>query len=292
MTIKHIVLSGGGYNGLYMLGCMNKLLEKEFIDISNVKTIYGTSFGALCGFMLCLKMDWKDIIEYFIERPWEKDIDIKLDLLIDMVSKKGLLDEKIINNLLEKLILSCGLELDLTFKDLYEYNNIELHTFHVEVNKFELVDCSYKTHGNMKILDAIYSSCSLPFLFKPGKIENILTADGGLICAFPLNKCLESIDGENDEEVLGVEIRHSDNEKPIVDKSNLMDYGIFLFLKLIRTVNKKQKQIKNYIPLSCEMLNIKTLINLVKNKEMRKDFISNGEKMAENFLKSSVDEFL
>ena len=101
MTIKHIVLSGGGYNGLYMLGCMNKLLEKEFIDISNVKTIYGTSFGALCGFMLCLKMDWKDIIEYFIERPWEKDIDIKLDLLIDMVSKKGLLDEKIINNLLE-----------------------------------------------------------------------------------------------------------------------------------------------------------------------------------------------
>ena len=71
-----------------------------------------------------------------------------------------------------------------------------------------------------------------------------------------------------------------------------MDYGIFLFLKLIRTVNKKQKQIKNYIPLSCEMLNIKTLINLVKNKEMRKDFISNGEKMAENFLKSSVDEFL
>ena len=86
MTIKHIVLSGGGYNGLYMLGCINKLLEKEFIDISNVKTIYGTSFGALCGFMLCLKMDWKDIIEYFIERPWEKDIDIKLDLLIVMPS--------------------------------------------------------------------------------------------------------------------------------------------------------------------------------------------------------------
>ena len=36
MTIKHIVLSEGGYNGLYMLGCMNKLLEK-FIDIINIK---------------------------------------------------------------------------------------------------------------------------------------------------------------------------------------------------------------------------------------------------------------
>ena len=37
------------------------------------------------------------------------------------------------------------------------------------------------------------------------------------------------------------------------------------------------------------MLNIKTLINLVKNKEMRKDFISNGEKwQEENFLKSML----
>jgi|UniRef100_A0A6C0BYN2 predicted acylesterase/phospholipase RssA len=291
MTIKHIVLSGGGYNGLYMLGCIDKLLEEEFIDISNVKTIYGTSFGALCGFMLCLKMKWKDIIEYFIERPWNKDINIKLDLLIDMVSKKGLLDEKIIANLLKKLILSCGLEIDLTFKDLYEYNNIELHTFHVEVNKFELVDCSYKTHGDMKILDAIYSSCSLPFLFKPGKINGVLMADGGLICAFPLNKCLESEQCENEEEVIGIEIRHSDNEKPINDESNLMDYGIFLFLKLIRAVNNKQKVIENYIPLSCEMLNIKTLLTLVKDKNKRKKFINNGSEMAEKFLKSSVDKF-
>ena len=38
-----------------------------------------------------------------------------------------------------------------------------------------------------------------------------------------------------------VEIRHSDNEKPIVDKSNLMDYGIFIF-KIDKNSKQKAKR--------------------------------------------------
>lgn len=288
MTIKNVVLSGGGYNGLYMLGTIGELIEKNFFDIKNIEKIYGTSFGALCGFIMCLNIEWKEVTEYFIERPWNNMIDITLDSLIAMLSKKGLLDENIINKLLGKLIISCGLETNLTFKELYDYSNIDFHTFHVEVNEFNLIDCSYKTHPNMKILDAIYSSCSLPFLFKPGKIEDKLCTDGGVLCAFPLNKCIES--GAKDGEVLAIEIIHSHNQKPIEENSTVFDYGIFLFLKLMRTVNKKQKVVKNYIPLPCDMLNFKTLMELLKSKDMRRKYIEDGSKFGITFLEGSINK--
>ena len=36
MTIKHIVLAGGAYNGLYTIGVINYLLEENILDLQNV----------------------------------------------------------------------------------------------------------------------------------------------------------------------------------------------------------------------------------------------------------------
>ena len=47
MTIKHIVMCGGGYNGIYTMGVLDYLFEQNFFDIKNIKTIYGTSVGGL-----------------------------------------------------------------------------------------------------------------------------------------------------------------------------------------------------------------------------------------------------
>lgn len=290
MTIKNIVLSGGGYNGLYILGTIDYLLKENFFNFEEIETIHGTSFGALAGFIMCLKIPWDKVIDYFIERPWNKMVNISLDTILEMTSKKGLLDETFIYELLEKLILFCGLEKNITFGQLYEYNNIELHTYHVELNELILVDCSYKTHPDIKVLEAVYSSCCLPFLFKPGKINNILCIDGGVLCAFPLNKCIEY--GAIEDEILAIEIIHSHNEMSIEDKSTIIDYGIFLFLKMMRKVNNKQKKVKNYIALPCEMLNINTIIKLLKDKEMRKKYIENGRTLGISFLESGVNKFL
>ena len=179
---------------------------------------------------------------------------------------------------------------EITFQQLYEYSNIELHSFHVEVNELKLVDCSYKTHPDIKILDAIYSSCCLPFLFKPSNLDGTLCVDGGVVCAFPLNECISS--GAKEDEILAIEIIHSHNEKPIEEKSSILDYGIFLFLKLMRKVNERPKKIKNYIALPCDMLGMNILLKLLKEKELRKEYIENGKKMGITFLESGIDKFL
>ena len=66
MSIKHLVLAGGAYKGLYIIGAMKELIKQNYIDISNIENIYGTSVGALIGVVMCLKLDYEIIINYFI----------------------------------------------------------------------------------------------------------------------------------------------------------------------------------------------------------------------------------
>jgi predicted acylesterase/phospholipase RssA len=57
MTIKHLVISGGGPSLIQVLGAIQHLEEKEHICLKNIETIYGTSAGAMVGVLLCLGFD-------------------------------------------------------------------------------------------------------------------------------------------------------------------------------------------------------------------------------------------
>ena len=52
----------------------------------------------------------------------------------------------------------------------------------------------------------------------------------------------------------------------------------------------KQKRVKNYIALPCDMLNFKTLMELLKTKEMRRKYIEDGEKFGITFLEGSINK--
>ena len=70
MTIKHLVISGGGPSLIQTLGALQYLEKNKFIDLNNIETIYGTSAGAIIGTMICMKYDWETINDYVIKRPW------------------------------------------------------------------------------------------------------------------------------------------------------------------------------------------------------------------------------
>ena len=67
MTIKNLVISGGGPIMIQVLGAIQHLETNEFLDIKNIETIYGTSAGAIVGILLCLKFDWETINDYIIK---------------------------------------------------------------------------------------------------------------------------------------------------------------------------------------------------------------------------------
>ena len=91
--IKHIVLAAGAYKGLYILVALNYLSTIGYYNIDNIETIYGGAVGGLIGAVLCLKLDWSDVIKYIIERPWNKVVKFDSNIIFSMVTEKGLFDE-------------------------------------------------------------------------------------------------------------------------------------------------------------------------------------------------------
>ena len=65
--IKHIVINGGGPTGWISYGALKCLFKKEFINIDNIKSIYGTSAGAIIGVIISLKYDWNTLEDYFLK---------------------------------------------------------------------------------------------------------------------------------------------------------------------------------------------------------------------------------
>ena len=61
MTIKHIVINGGGPNMWYMYGALKHLHEKSIWNLENIESVYATSAGALLFTILVLINDWDDI---------------------------------------------------------------------------------------------------------------------------------------------------------------------------------------------------------------------------------------
>ena len=281
--IKHIVLAAGAYKGLHILGALNYLASIEFYDIENIQTIHGGSVGGIIGALLCLKIEWEDIIQYIVNRPWNKVIKLDTNAIFSFVTEKGLFDDTLMTAFFKNLLEYIGLRTDITLLELYEFSNIKLYLHTVSVNTLQVRHISFKTEPNMKLIDAIHHSCCMPFVFKPKKIEDEFYIDGAVKNQYPLDFCIEK--GFSKNEILGIRIKDDRCKNNITEKDNLFNYSFYLFTSLISEYRTKCKiDLKNEIIIPTTQSNIETAIEVMRSKEKRQEFLELGERYAKLFL--------
>ena len=108
MTIKHLVLSGGGYKGLQTLGALKHLENINFFNIDDIETIHCVSAGSVISLFLCLKINLKDVIHYAIHRPWEKLFTVEMKTILNLYNKKGLFNIDIFFKLFKVFFKNLG----------------------------------------------------------------------------------------------------------------------------------------------------------------------------------------
>lgn len=239
MTIKHIVISGGGPTGLMSYGAAKYLNNVDFWNIKDIISIHGTSIGALIAVLISLKMKWEDLDDYLIKRPWEKTFEITPDDFLNIFYTKGIVNNKIINIIIEYLLKVNGLSNDVTMEEFYKFNNIELNFYSVEMNKFEKKIINYKTFPTLKLIDGVKMSSAFPILFQPIIMDNNCYIDGGLMCNYPINECIDLYDCELDE-ILGFKNICNVNESNNIDNdTKLLQYIYFFNSKVIAHIDNE-----------------------------------------------------
>lgn len=283
MTIKNLVLGGGGYLGLTTLGALHELHNKQIYDIDDINDIYSVSIGAFIGVILCLKMDWKVIIEYIKDRPWHKVVSVTPDMILNTMSKKGLLDNSFFYESLKNLFNSVDLTTDITLQELFEYSHITLHIFSVKLNDMTLVDFNHKTHPKMKVIDAVYASSTLPFIFQPFWYEDSYYLDGGLLNNYPLDICIKN--GAQNEDILGIKYNILPESKTLRRDVEMMEFSFFIYKKFFRKLRQNTiPKISNEILIPCDPISLKECKDLLEDADKRWKYIKNGTQAARLFL--------
>ena len=235
MTIKHLVIAGGGPSGLFTYGAAKYLAKEKFWNIDDIETIYGTSIGAFIGAVIALKHEWDVLDDYIIKRPWEKLIELSPECLFKVWEEKGIFGDEFIREALKPLLEAQDLSLDITLKEFYDYSKIELHLFAVNINECPLkpVNISYKTFPELCLIKAIYISSAIPFIFKPVIINNACYVDGGILVNFPLELCLNETKCDENEILAfkNIWLINEDNNT-ITEKTTIFSYWCVLIFYL------------------------------------------------------------
>ena len=288
MTIKHLVISGGGPIMIQILGAIQHLEKNEKVDMKNIESIYGTSAGAIVGVLICLKFDWETINDYIIKRPWQDVFPIKVQNIFDAYTKKGIFDIKTIEKCFKPLLDAKDIPMDINLEDFYKLSNIELHLYSFEINEYNVQDISYLTHPKLSLMTAIQMTCALPILVTPVCIDNKCYIDGGMACNYPLNYCIES--GKKPDEILGFKNKYRDEKENVNSDSTMLDFLLSFLFKAVFSVNtdNNQQQIKNEVICDAHYLSFDVLKKTLGNIEVRRDLFKNGTETATQFIEQCL----
>jgi predicted acylesterase/phospholipase RssA len=274
-NIRHIVISGGGTMGFAYYGILQESNKQNLWNIEHIQTIYGTSIGSILATILCLRYDWNTLDDYFMKRPWEKVFHYDLHTLFSCVQNNGIFTRTVTEQILKPLLLGKDILPTVTMAEFFQKTGIELHIMVTNVNVFESVDVSYKTHPGWSLVDAVHSSCAIPLLFKPISIDGNLYCDGGFCVNYPLKNCIEN--GANPDDVFGIQNTDIDNEEIDTTMFSLFDYIIHLLNKILKKIGTSTDcKIRHLFMVPYDRRSLTNIKNVAEKRSAREELINAG----------------
>jgi predicted acylesterase/phospholipase RssA len=270
--IEHLVLSGAGTNGLVQIGLLHYLIDQEKLALTDIKSIYATSAGAILSILILIGVPIPEMKEYIIHRPWEKFFDVQFH-------DKGIFPSSHLSDMVKPFMLAYDIPDTYTLLELYQKSGVDLHIFTTKINGMECVDLNHTTFPTLTLSETIQMTASLPIVFTPVKYNNEYYIDGGF-----MNNCpLQSIQKHpyHPDSILIIDIAQ---QCPIyTEESDMFNYMHILFLNALdiicaNTYNKTCKHdYKHYYLIDVEsMFKSEVWIQFINNIEYRQQLYDYG----------------
>jgi len=192
--IDTLVLSGGGIKGMSELGALHYM---ESIGIlQKITTIAGTSAGSVIGALLIIGYRPVEIYYFFMHSNIKSFSKLNA---YNFFNKLGLDDGKRFTIVVKKLMKAKSINPNITFKRLFQKMKKKLIITGTCINDKQTYYFSHKTEPNMKVIDALRISSSIPIVYTPRKFKHKIFIDGGCTDNYPISLFKHKI-----ERVIGI----------------------------------------------------------------------------------------
>ena len=270
--IKSIIISGGGHSVFTFYGIIKQALQSKYIVYENLESLYGTSAGSLICLLIALNIETEVLDNYLINKPWQELFHLTFDSFMHLYETFGIFNNDIFVDIFSHLFAYKELDVNITFEEFYQYNNLDIHLYSTKLENLEYTDFNHLTTPKMKVLDAIHASCAVPFIFPPYKQDTAYYLDGSIMIDLPLEPALTKHDKE---EVLV--IKKFSESIVLKENPNLLDYMGFVFVNLIhKIIICNNQHIENLIVVKDNIVSLDDILQMASQKEKRNNAIQSG----------------
>lgn len=184
MNIENLVFSGGSIKAISYIGCIQAL--EEYDIRKNIKTIAGTSAGGFFASIMTLGYTAKEMKSIVLGIDFGMFKDITTESILAFMNNYGFDTGNKLMQFIRILIKKkCNNE-NITFQELYDLTNIQLILTGTCLNTKEVEYFSYKTHPEMKLIDAIRITVSIPLIYNKVQYEEKMYIDGAVLDNYPI----------------------------------------------------------------------------------------------------------
>ena len=188
--VKYVCLSSAGTRGIVFLGFLEGIedhLQQNGIALETwheqLKGVAGTSAGAIAGLVLLLGLSREKRNRIFSNlSDARKHIHPDFALLL---RNYGWEDGCGLRASIQNILMEGGLAPESTLGDLKRLMRKEFVCMSTDLHTSQSVKLSSTTTPDMKVVDAVFASCCVPFVFTPVKWKDYMLTDGCLTQDLP-----------------------------------------------------------------------------------------------------------
>lgn len=293
--IDKLACAGGGSRDIAILGSLMYLEEQGILQ--NIKKYSGTSMGAVITSLLVINYSPKEINDtifsqnsLIVKEPFYK-------VMYNLFTHYGLYSADKMYAYIGTLFEKKGFSKNITFKELHEQTDKILTMTGTSVSEQDTLYFNCYTVPDMKVIDGIRISISIPIYFSSVKhlFENQqhILVDGGMLQNFPLyyydicemeNKWVfKSTDLEHQKEMCLEKYKDVFSMK----KDTVSTIGIILFDK--NEIDKTNNKIcKKYTKISNIYQYFTELLDTMLSKIEENNFTNPITGAKDNFFKETI----
>ena len=294
MTIKHLVLPGGGTAGLCLVGALQKLHDAGIWNIYDIQSIYSVSAGSMVAILIALKFSWETIVDYIVKRPWSDVYNVNLANIFDIFMKKGFYGPDFFITFFKPFFDSKDIDLNITMSELYKITGVDLHFCTTELSSLVFTSISHETHPDIEVLTAIQMSAACPLIISPVFSDGKCYIDGGLLCNYPMSSCLKKYPDKT--EVLGIGNQIKDNREDVTEESSLLEFIESLLYSMVSNLGNRIKDGGNsenipvYVSIPIPNVTLTSIQNTFSDINLRIGLLEIGKQRASIFLEDYTNK--